>query len=319
MKTEGKTGTRLLVLLLVAALAATAGCGKKGPPTMRSFEQPDRVAEVKATHRDGRINLSWAYNAKQGHIVVSGIFLLRAEGKGPYKAVAKLPASAKGYSDADIAPDREYRYKLRVFSARYVESEDSAELTVRPVKPPETPSDVSYRIAGNEVLIKWKKGGKGTLFNIYRSEKKGAYAAAPVNEKPLESPFFRDSLNMKAPVYYVVVAVKRTDIPNESAVSEELVIDPATFTPAPPADLRYVRSGGRGYLTWKDSEEPYVKGYRVYRKGTHGGYEFIGEVNVPVYLDEDKVSDMTLYRVTAVGPLKESSPSAEVGARRAGE
>jgi len=310
----------LLVLLFCASLVIATGCGKKGPPTLRAFAQPEPIREIRAVHRDGKVNISWSYNNANQHIVISGIRLYRAEGSNGYVEIAKLPAGARSYADANIAYDKQYRYKLRVFTARNIESGDSAALAVRPVSPPEVPSGINYRIVGNNIEIEWDRTDEGTFFNIYRSAAKGSYQSAPVNEKPLSRPYFRDTLNLRAPVYYVIVAVKQTDIANESGLSAELVIDPKTFTPKPPVDLRYVRSGNRGYLTWKDSEEPYVKGYRVYRrKEPFTRFELIGEVNVPVYLDEERVGSRTTYRVTAVGPLKESRPSAEVGAGQVAE
>jgi hypothetical protein len=319
MKIFRKTDILLPVLLFLAMLMLVTGCGKKGAPSLRSFEKPDPIKEIRVVHRDGKLNISWTYSNRQPNVVVSAILLYRAEGKGDYREIAKLPAEARRYVDSNISNDKQYRYKVRAFSARKVESEDTTQFTAQPVSPPDAPSGIFYRITKTDIEIEWNKAPQGALFNVYRSDRKGSYPVTPANEKPLDRPFFRDRLNLKAPVYYAIVAFRQTDIPNESGLSTELVIDPATFTPEPPVDLRYLRSGDRGYLTWKDSDEPYVRGYRVYRKGLSGPFKFIGEVNVPVYVDGEKVSAKTTYRVTAVGPMKESLPSAEVGVRQAGE
>jgi|WetSurMetagenome_2_1015567.scaffolds.fasta_scaffold00197_13 hypothetical protein len=320
MKIFRKTDICLLVLLLLASFLIAAGCGKKGTPTMKSFEKPDLVKDIRAVHRDGSINISWSYPGRHESIKIKGFRLYRAEGPGDYKEITKLPGEARRYADSNISLEKQYRYKLRVFSGRNIDSEDSASVTARPVREPDIPSGLSYRLTNKDVEIVWDKAKEGVFFNIYRRAAKGVYPAAPVNEKPLYKPFFRDALNLKDPVFYVVVAVKRTDIQNESGLSAELMIDSGTFVPRPPVDLRYVRSGGKGYLSWKDSDENWVRRYRVYRReGLTGLFDFVAEVNVPVYLDEDQVGEKTTYRVTAVGPAKESRPSAEVGVRQAAE
>jgi hypothetical protein len=319
MKIFRETDICLLVLLLLASLLIVAGCGKKSAPTMKSFEKPEQVRDIKAVHRDGSINVSWSYTNRLPHITIKGFRFYRAEGEGNYTEIAKLPAEARRYADSNISLDKQYRYKVSVFSGRNMDSEDSARFAARPVSVPDAPTGLSYRLTNKDVEIVWNKAAEGVLFNIYRGAAKGVYPATPLNEKPLDKPFFRDELNLKAPVLYVVVAVKQTDIPNESGLSAELMIDPGTFVPGTPADVRYVRSGGKGYLSWKDSDENWVRGYRVYRTGHTGLFELAAEVNVPVYLDEGQVGEKTIYRVTAVGPVKESRPSAEVGVRQAAE
>jgi predicted small lipoprotein YifL len=319
MKTFRKPEICLLILLIFAALVTLPGCGKKGPPTMRSFAKPDQIKQIRAIHRDGKINFSWSYDLKQSHITIKGFRIYRAEGKGAYAEISRLPADARRYSDASVKMDTQYLYKIRAYSARDIDSDDSAEISARPVSAPDAPSGLTYRITNNDVGVAWEKAPEGVSFNIYRREGNGVYPAAPLNEKPLDKPFFRDNLNLKTSVTYVVVAVRQTDIANESGLSEELRIDPQTFAPAPPVDVRYVRSGNRGYLTWKDNDEAWVKAYRVYRRGPAGQFELLGEVNVPVYLDEDRVYENSAYRVTAVGPQKESLPSDEVIVRQSAE
>lgn len=319
MKISGKTDIAFFALLCCATLVLCVACGKKGLPTMKSFEKPNKIQEIRAVHRDGKINISWAYSGKQGKIIIKGFRIFKSENKGQYAEIAKLPAEARSYSDSNIKPDTQYRYILGVFTARNIVSDESVELSARPVVPPETPSGLAYRVTNNDVEIVWNKAEEEELFNVYRTNKSGVYPATPVNEKPLVKPFFKDNLNLKEPVFYVIVSVKQSDIPNESGLSSELFIDPMTFVPEPPVDIRYVRSGNRGYLTWKDSDETWVRGYKVYRKGASGSFELLGEVNVPIYLDEDPVSGKTVYYVTAVGPLKESRPSSEVGVRLTAE
>jgi hypothetical protein len=289
-----------------------AACGKKGSPTMNAFAKPDIVKDIRVVHRDARIDISWTYSNLQPKITIKGFRIERAEGDAAYETVASLPAEAVYYSDADIRINKQYRYRILVFNVRDVVSEASAELKALPVNPPAAPEGLAYRVTNDAVEISWNKAADGVLFNIYRSDVKGVYPAAPLNEKPLDKPFFRDSLNVRKPVYYSVIAIVQSNIPNESAMPAELMIDPRTFVPAAPTDVRYVRSDNRGYISWKDSDETWVSGYRVYRKGRSGDFELLSEVNVPIYLDEDPFNEQTAYYVTAVGPGSESRPSATV-------
>jgi hypothetical protein len=289
-----------------------AACGKKGSPTMNSFAKPYIVKDIRVVHRDARIYISWTYSNQQPKIMIKGFRIERAEGDGAYKTVASLPASSVSYSDADITINKEYRYRLLVFNARDVVGEASAELKVLPVNPPPPPEGLVFHVTNDAVEISWNKTAEGELFNVYRSDVKGVYPPAPLNEKPLDKPFLIESINIRKPVFYSIIAVVQSNMPNESSMSAELVIDSQTFVPAVPTDVRYVRSDSRGYISWKDSDETWVRGYRIYRKGTGGDFELLSEVNVPIYLDEDPVKEQTAYYVTAVGPGKESLPSATV-------
>jgi|WetSurMetagenome_2_1015567.scaffolds.fasta_scaffold01843_11 hypothetical protein len=278
---------------------------------MLSFDRPNAVKELNAVHRDGRMDLFWSYGGEQKKVVIKGFRLYRAEGNSEYILIAQLPPDATRYSDTDIGPGKRYRYKIQAFSSRGVDSESSMELKVRPVNTPAVPEGLKYHITNDFAEISWAGAEKGVTFNIFRSENKGVYPGTPLNGKPLEEPFFRDRLHVLNPVYYSVVAVIRTDIMNESGMSAELLIDPKIFVPAAPADVRIVRSDNRVYISWQDNDETWVRGYRVYRKGTSGVTELLAEVNVPIYVDEDRGGAHASYHVTAFGPFRESGSSAE--------
>jgi fibronectin type 3 domain-containing protein/predicted small lipoprotein YifL len=298
----------LMLCLIIAA--AGAGCGKKGPPTMKSFEKPDPVKDIRMTHRDGKIDIAWSYPKQKRDIIVKGIHIDKAEGKGAYETIATLPEDATQYTDANVKLNAQYRYKLRVVNARGVIGDDSPELKIVPVAVPDPVQGLAYKLTSEAVEISWNKSADGVLYNVYRSSEKGTYPGLPLNEKPLDKPFFRDSLNTSAKVYYAVIAVVQSTLPNESALSDEIEIDPQqAFIPAAPVEIRYVRSDFRGYISWKDNAETWVSGYRIYRKRASGAFGVIAEVKVPVFLDEERITEETSYYITAVGPVKESKPS----------
>lgn len=297
----------LTLCLFIVVLGV--GCGKKGPPTLKSFEKADSVRDIRLVHRDGRIDFTWSYSNQKKDVIVKGFYLDKAEGTGLYETIAKLPADATQYSDSNIKVNAQYRYKIRVLNARGVMGDDSAEIKAVPVAPPAAVQGLAYKLTNEAIELSWQKVADGVLYNIYRSFNKGVYPATPLNEKPLDKPFFSDALNPAKKVYYTVISVIQSTLPNESALSDEIGIDPEAFVPAAPAEIRYVRSDYRGYISWKDNAESWVSGYRIYRKMASGPFEFIAEVNVPVFLDEEPVTEATSYYVTAAGPVKESEPS----------
>jgi hypothetical protein len=303
----------LVCLMLCLSIAAFgAGCGKKGPPTLKSFEKPDAVKETKVTYRDGKIEITWSYVSQKKDVVIQGFYIDRAEGRSAYENIAILPADAIQYTDANVKLDAQYRYKIRAFNKRDITADDATEIKVVPVTPPAPPQGITYKLKNDAVEISWDKAAEGVFFNVYRSEVKGVYTGAPLNEKPLVEPFFRDGLNASAKVYYTVIAFVQSTITNESALSAEIEIDPNSFIPAVVADIRYVRSDYRGYISWKESPEQWVAEYKVYRKRASGVFETIATVNVPVFLDEEPITEETSYYITASGPVKESEPSAIV-------
>ena len=284
-----------------------AGCGKKGNPTMKSFEKPAPVTQILAVHRDGKVIISWSY-PKQGKITVKGFYIERAEGLSPFENVGFVKGDVTSYTDESFTAGKEYIYKIRVKSTRDILSDDSAELDVNPVKMPEPPKRLAYRLTDDEIKIEWDAIPNAT-YNIYRSAEKGKYSGAPLNAVPLDKPFFTDQIVTAKPVFYAVRLEVRSNIRNEGELSAELEVDPRTFVPVRPVDLRYVRSEGKGYLSWKGNAEAWITGYRVYRKTAPAEYLPVAVVAVPVYVDETPVTAPTAYYVTTLGPASESAPS----------
>jgi len=295
------------VLLCLICLCSFVGCGKKGNPTMRSFEKPDAVKEMRALHRDGKVTISWSYS-RQARILIKGFYIERAEGLSPFETIVFLQGDAVHYNDDRIEMNKEYRYKIRVYSMRNVISDDSPELKVVPLKLPAPPTDVTYRLTNDAVEITWGKGEDGITYNIYRSAEKGKYQA-PLNAKPLDKPFFRDGVGVEKTVFYSVRSIVESTIRNEGDPSADLEINPQSFIPAMPTDLRYVTSQNKGYLSWRENAETWIKGYKVYRARASGESLPVATVPVPLFVDDDPVTAGTSYYVTALGPVKESRPS----------
>ncbi len=296
---------RLMICAL--CLFLFSGCGRKGNPTMKSFEKPAAAANLHAIHRDGRVTITWSY-PKQAKITIKGFYVERAEWDGPFQNLAFVKGEAARYEDEHFDIGAKYRYKIRVYSMRDVISDDSPEIKVTPAKLPEPPKKMQYRLTDNALEIGWDEV-PGATYNIYRSNEKGKFAVIPANAAPLVKPFFRDGIDTSRPVFYSVRSMVETDIRNEGGPSADLEVNPQSFVPASPTDLRYARTDGKGYLSWKENAEAWVKGYRVYRRASSGEYLPAGDVSVPLFVDEIPVKSSTSYYVTSLGPVKESSPS----------
>ena len=302
------------VILCVVCLLLFASCGKKGNPTMKSFEKPAVVQDMKASHRDGKVTISWSY-PRQARIVIKGFYVERATGSEPFQNIGFVKGDTVQYADERFETGREYRYKIRVYSMRDVISDDSPVLKVIPLRLPEPPAGLSYRLTNDSVEIAWDKAADGIFYNIYKSPEKGMYSASPINTTPLAKPFFRDGVDVGKPVFYTVRSIAVSTINNEGGPSADLEIDPQSFIPTRPTDLRYVRSQNKAYLFWKENTETWVKVYRIYRKGGSGEYLPVAEVSVPLFIEEDPVSGSSSYYVTARGPVRESPPSDVLSAK----
>ncbi|MBZ0157239.1 MAG: hypothetical protein K8I29_13640 [Alphaproteobacteria bacterium] len=300
-------GTLLFLLPLTA-------CGKKGDPTLRTFEKPAPVREVSAVHRENELILSWSYPADARN-AVKGFYVEKAEegaagGAGEFRNVIFLKSDVSRYVDRDFVPGRRYWYRVRVYSLRNVLSDDSPVLEARPEPLPPPPSKLSIRVLNDSLEIRWAEVFPGARYNVYRRYAGGNYAPAPVNAAPLETPLFIDGIDKERSVFYTVRTLRATALRDEGFPSEEREVSPASFVPTPPSGLKYVPTPQRVFLLWNGNPETWIYGYRIYRKrGQEKDFSAFGDSLAPAFTDDDPLTEKTLYYVTARGPVRESAPS----------
>ncbi|HMK61620.1 MAG TPA: hypothetical protein VK452_10820 [Dissulfurispiraceae bacterium] len=299
-----------LMLFTVVAIMLS-GCGQKGRPTMRSFEKPAPVSGMTAIHKDGKVTISWSY-VKQAKIVVKGFYVERAEGNAPFNNLAFVPADITHYDDEKFDSGKEYRYRIRVYSLRNMISDASQELKVDPVRPPDPPGDLTYRLTDDAIDITWRKVDGGVSYNIYRGTDREKCNGLRLNAEPLKSAFFRDSVTVNQVVYYSVSSIIMTNLANEGDSSKCLIVDPHLFVPVQPSDVRFARAEGKVYISWKENSEKWLKGYRVYRKSESGEFVPVADVEIPSFVDEVPLHEVVSYRIAALGPFSESSLSEPV-------
>jgi hypothetical protein len=296
-------------LAVIILLFSAPACGKKGQPTLRGFEKPVPPAAFQAIHREDSIILSWHYPA--GRDINLADFIVLRSSDSIFRELVHLERSRRNYEDTDFETDRTYMYKVVARNVRGIYSEDSNIISITPLAPPLPPSDLSYTVEGNSVFLSWKPVKEGVLYNLYRRVEKGEYGFAPLNSKPLSENSFTDILDVNKPVFYVVRSLHAAEGRSEGVPSAELSVLPSELVPAPPENVRYYPASGRLFLSWDDPKEPWVTGFRVYRRIEGKEYELLGETQIPTFIDPNPVSAKSDYRINAVGPSKEG-PGTEI-------
>ncbi len=295
-------------------------CGKKGDPTLKSYEKPIPPSGLKALHRESEIILSWEF-PKDKEPTIKGFHLMKSippipflvkEGVGDFEKLAFLEPDKRSYIDTDFKINSDYKYKIISQNMRGIISNDSNIVNLIPKTVPSPPQNILFKVEYDTLILNWKSTENGILYNIYKSPEKGIYNLIPFNKEPTKENSFKDNLDIKKPVYYMIRSLKGSDIRDEGSASEELEINPSKFIPSTPEGLHAVATEENVYLIWKEAPETWVVGYRVYREiNKKEGFIFIGETQIPVFLDRDKPLTKRSYRITALGPLKEGS-SAEL-------
>jgi hypothetical protein len=280
-------------------------CGRKGAPTLRSFEKPEKPSPASIMHRENGIILTWDF-PKEKEDTISGFIVLKSSGEG-YAKELSVASGERSVRDTDFQEGRTYRYRIVAKSLKGVLSDESNTLSVVPQNTPEPPEDLSFSVADDSLLLRWKDRGEGILYNVYRTFVKGVYASVPVNPAPLTVTSFTDVFYIDKKVYYTVRSLLNRETRDEGPPSEEIKVNPYEFVPPAPEDIGYFAAPDRVFLFWKAANEKWVTGYRVYRKIRGGDYTLIGETQIPSFLDNEKPLTERDYRITSVGLTREGA------------
>jgi hypothetical protein len=295
-------------LLLFAYSFLLFACGKKGEPTLKSYEKPSAPSELKAVHRETDIFLLWNF-PKDKELSLKGFHLMKSTGRD-FHELAFLKNDERSYTDKDCQPENTCKYKIVSESLRAVTSNESNILEAKPKDPPAPPESASFSIEHDSVILSWAAAGKGTVYNVYKSNTAGVYSLMPANKVPLRETHFKDAFIAIKPVYYTIRSLSGSDIRDEGPASKEISIDASEFIPPAPEGLQAVVTKEAIYLLWKGPVETWTTGYRVYREMRKGeGYVFIGESQTPSFVDKDTPLKKRNYRVTVMGPGKEGPPA----------
>ena len=305
---------RIFSILIFSCLLFTVffllipACGKKGDPTLKSFEKPDAPTGLRAIHRESEIIVLWDFpKNKQG--AIKGFHLLRSS-NGDFQKIAFIENTGRSFTDTDFMIGLPCKYKVVSENLRGIISSDSDSINIKPESPPAPPSNIFFHAEYNSITLTWDSAGEGIYYNIYRSDKKGTYTLTPVNKTPVKDTFFVDYFDIKKPVYYAIRSLTGSFIRDEGPASYEITTDPSELVPSAPEALQAVAAKEHIYLIWKEPRETWVTGYKIYREVNKAeGFILIGETTSPSFIDKENISMKRSYLVTAIGPAKEGPPA----------
>lgn len=306
-KSEVRFGLFIFCLLFIV-YCLLSSCGKKGDPTLKSYEKPEPPSGLRAIHRESEIILSWEF-LKDKEPAIKGFHLMKSTG-GDFEKISFLENNERSYIDRDFKIGSKYKYKIVSRNLKDVISVDSNIVDIEPKSPPAPPGTLSFKIDCDSLTLTWEGTGEGISYNIYKSEKRGLYSLMPVNKEPIKGTYFSDNFDIKKAIYYTIRSLAGGDIRSEGPASEELEINPSEFVPSTPVDLQVVVTEENVYLIWKEVPETWVGGYRIYRElNKEEGFILIGETQTPSFLDKNRPVKKRNYGVTAMGPSKEGPPA----------
>jgi len=300
------------LILLASAVLLTAtvfGCGKKGDPTLKSYEKPETPSNVTVVHREDAIFIKWAYAPAKENLIAQFI-VLRSAGSD-FEKLSHIEKEKRVYIDKDFKVGSTYEYKVISQNFRGVYSDDSALVSAAPVQVPLPPAKLSYTVSGNMTTIVWEQTTRGNLFNVYRSTEKGKYGMKPINQEPLLEPRFKDSFSVNSVYHYTVRSLTNSSIRDEGPASEEITVTAADLVPPMPLSLQAFPLTDKVILSWKEVDELWVTGFNVYRNTGNGDFVLLGKTQTPTFLDPEPPVSKRDYRVTATGTAKEG-PAAEI-------
>ncbi len=299
----------ILILTAVVLTATVFGCGKKGEPTLKSYEKPETPSNLTVVHREDAIHIKWAYTAAKENLIAQFI-VLRSSGSD-FEKLSHIEKEKRVYIDKDFKVGSTYEYKVISQNFRGVYSDDSALVSAAPVQVPLPPAKLSYTVAENMTTIVWEPANKGTLFNVYRSTEKGKYGMKPINPEPLSESRFKDSFSVNSVFHYTVRSLTNSSIRDEGPASEELTVAASDLIPPMPLNLQAFPLSDKVILSWKEVDELWVTGFNVYRKTGNGDFVLLGKTQTPTFLDPEPPVSKRDYRVVAAGTAKEG-PAAEI-------
>jgi len=342
-KTGHKTGRGKGIALLLLALTAFAGCGKKGPPLPPIISVPGAVQSFDIEGREEGLLLSWQIPEKNSADLAG--FRLHRQSEASdctscparfpvYKDIdMELPHGAKIENGRLYLIDREvkegfiYRYKVVPYSRSGYPGPFSGTVSASWKMPPEAPIDVKSEPGDRSVRISWSElqGAGSAGYRVYRTDTSRHYDKRPVNQRPVEASSYTDiGLENNRQYYYVVKAlIREGSTLIEGPASEEVLAVPVDLmAPPSPSGLQAVPSVNKVHLIWDESEAGDTSGYFIYRQKNDGlAMERLNSEPIKAnhYVDSSVESGESYqYAVTAVDDSpqeNESGPSATVEIR----
>lgn len=334
-------------LLIVLALAADAGCGKRGalrPPEPRGPTPPKGVA---ARQIGSRIEVSFVVPEPRGPKPSQrpGLGELVRLEYGPgirppvdadafrkrARTVATMTGDQLQHGKTVRIEDSTWtalegggvgwllRYAVRVRDARGRASALVVAPDLVPVAPPTPPSALHAEATADGIRVVWQPpSGEGNFrYNLYRALGKEPFGDRPIDRDPLTSTDYLDTDVETGKTYRYEIRTTASDGPpyRESVSSAEIeVVAEDRFPPSAPTGLVAVQEGAGVRLFWNPNQEKDLAAYRVFRKIGDGDWSPLGAgpVREPLLFDDGVAAGQhAAYRVVAVDRAGNESPPSE--------
>lgn len=159
------------------------------------------------------ISLSWIDQdtAESGYLIERA-----ASANGPFTTLATLPANATSYSDAGLAAQSTWFYRVRAIGPNGNSGTSNVASATTLQLPPAPPSNLTATAGGFSVHLRWSAAATATHYRIQRSALPDANFADVATT--VDTSYSDVGLPAGVLVYYRVAAVAQTSVGDDSAV-----------------------------------------------------------------------------------------------------
>lgn len=313
-------------------------CGRKGPPISLDRIVPEIIADLQASVRKGRVILQWSVpreNTDESDLVdLAGFKVLRGylDEECPgcpdrLEVIAEIglvsgenhwvEANRVFWVDKGLRPGKRYLYRVLAMNRRGHFSQESNRVEVLWENPPPPPKQVRAMAGDGMVELSWASVAEVAGYNLYRSDKDGDFPLNPMNPKPIEETYYRDTRVVNDRDYrYAVRSLSRAGVTLiEGDNSTPITVTPVDLIPpSRPAGLVAFPFPSGVELRWISNPEPDVVGYRVYRRRVfEAKFERLTDeiVRETLYVDRGvSRGEEYDYSVTAIDSSRQQNESA---------
>ena len=335
---------RILQICLAGfVLYALAGCGMKTDPVPPGAVIPATIDDLTYRLDEKGVTLSWTYPplSVQGTAIdnIRQFKIFKAEKKEAdfcpecplnYDVVYELNASRLKpgkrikFSDPDLKGNYHFFYMVQSHSGWNIYSNDSNSVNFIWHAPLNAPADLRAEAGDRLVTLSWtapRTLTDGTLvaelirYQLSRSiNGKKFKKFTPIIEK---DSFTDGSVKNDVDYYYKVRGFYKVGSTIYPGLSSEMIhVHPIDTTPpAPPRQVRCVRTVADVKIFWENSPEKDIRAYRIYRRpAPESRAELIGQTSgaAHMFVDQNPPTDADswYYSVTAVDNAPNPNESA---------
>ncbi|NOQ45378.1 MAG: hypothetical protein GQ559_01675 [Desulfobulbaceae bacterium] len=339
---------------VVVLITALGGCGFKSQPVPPQEVVPQAITDLRYQLSEKGVTLFWSYPIE----TVTGSDIVEISSFKMYRAVVPedsycescpipfgwpitlsggaLPDEGKKtatYETTLLRPGNLYFFKVRGKSGWLAESADSNVVSFLWNIPPRAPEGLTAEAGDGRINLNWQPVSRhldGTearepvQYQVERSLGGGAFTAIG---KLVSGTEYTDIQVQNGRKYFY--RIQAVGVHEQGTVgggfSEAAGATPVDRTaPAPPTNVKGVKTAGGVKVFWEPNKEKDLKGYRVYRRlPGDDAPTLVGNVDAPYTLFEDKTppadAARLFYSVSSIdthSPGNESAGSPEVMIRK---